>query len=561
MRRADAEFRWIIDPIDGTKSYVRGVPIWATLIGLEHDGELVVGVASAPALGSRWWAGRGLGAFRDGEPIARVGGRRARRRADLVRVGHDGAVRRRRHRRQACSTLAHECWRMRGVGDFWQHVLVAEGAFDIAIDPIVALWDIAALVPIIEEAGGRWSTLDGRADVERRQLRVHQRPAARRRVDRAHSRDARDRRRMCHERHRRDRHRHVVGEGGRRRRRRQRRRPVAHPARRSTCPTPATVRARRARRLARRSARALDALGSTIDAARASSVAAMVPSLTAVDADGRPIAPGLLYGDERGHGDRRRAVQPSAASSAVPALAARTQSRRARLLDGAEPSRTTRCPARPVISTTVAATRAGRCSTRARGTRSCSPSAARASSRCRRSCRRAQRAGEVIGHARLRARRRHDRRDGRADRRRRRQRRRRARDLRHDAHRVGVVAEPVDIPGYYPIPHTTPRHVPRRRAEQRGRAVPQLGDVAARRRRRRAATLDPRTCRSGCRTRAANACRSTIPTGAAELVDLDLTHGPRSLRRAAFEAAGFVTRRMIEVDADTGAPHRRDGRR
>ncbi len=65
----DAEFRWIIDPIDGTKSYVRGLPIWATLIGLEHAGELVLGVASAPALQSRWWAGRGLGAFRAGEPI------------------------------------------------------------------------------------------------------------------------------------------------------------------------------------------------------------------------------------------------------------------------------------------------------------------------------------------------------------------------------------------------------------------------------------------------------------------------------------------------------------
>ena len=112
----------------------------------------------------------------------------ARRRADLVRVGHRGALRGRRHRRQACSRSSHRCWRTRGIGDFWQHVLVAEGAFDIAIDPIVSLWDVAALVPIIEEAGGRWSTLDGRADAARRQLRVHERPAARRRPRRARRR-------------------------------------------------------------------------------------------------------------------------------------------------------------------------------------------------------------------------------------------------------------------------------------------------------------------------------------------------------------------------------------
>jgi histidinol-phosphatase len=162
---ADAEFRWIIDPIDGTKNYVRGVPIWATLLGLEHNGELVVGVAAAPALGMRWWAARGQGAYRDGERISvsRVGAlgdaqisfawdTEARFHTD--RIG------------ERLIALSHKCWRTRGVGDFWQHMLVAEGAFDIAVDPIVSLWDIAALVPIIEEAGGRWSTLDGRAGTE-----------------------------------------------------------------------------------------------------------------------------------------------------------------------------------------------------------------------------------------------------------------------------------------------------------------------------------------------------------------------------------------------------------
>ena len=160
---AAAEFRWIIDPIDGTKSYVRGLPIWCTLIGLEHAGELVLGVASAPALHARWWAGRGLGAFRDGEPISPSGVTSiadaqisfswdTKERFDADGIG------------DKLMALAHRCWRFRGVGDFWQHVLVAEGAVDISIDPIVNLWDVAALVPIMEEAGARWSTIDGRRD-------------------------------------------------------------------------------------------------------------------------------------------------------------------------------------------------------------------------------------------------------------------------------------------------------------------------------------------------------------------------------------------------------------
>jgi histidinol-phosphatase len=160
----DAEFRWIIDPIDGTKSYVRGLPIWATLIGLEHAGELVLGVASAPALHSRWWAGRDLGAFRAGERLS-VSAIAA---LDDAQIAFSWDTRERFEANgigDKLMALAHRCWRFRGVGDFWQHVLVAEGAVDIAIDPIVNLWDIAALVPIIEEAGGRWSTIDGRDDV------------------------------------------------------------------------------------------------------------------------------------------------------------------------------------------------------------------------------------------------------------------------------------------------------------------------------------------------------------------------------------------------------------
>jgi len=161
----DALYRWIIDPIDGTKSYVRGVPIWATLIGLEFEGQLTVGVASAPALGMRWWAGSGLGAVRNGEEIttsavSSLDDAQISFAWDTAERYHAGGVGPR------LLDLSHRCWRTRGIGDFWQHLLVAEGAFDIAVDPVVSLWDVAALVPIIEEAGGRWSTIDGGTDVD-----------------------------------------------------------------------------------------------------------------------------------------------------------------------------------------------------------------------------------------------------------------------------------------------------------------------------------------------------------------------------------------------------------
>ncbi|MGQ0825039.1 MAG: inositol monophosphatase family protein [Actinomycetota bacterium] len=161
----DSEYRWIVDPIDGTKNYVRGVPIWATLAGLEHRGELVVGVVSAPALHTRWWAARGQGAYRNGETIhvssvARLDDAHVSFAWDTdARVGEHAIGAR-------LLQLSHRCWRTRGIGDFWQHMLVAEGAFDIAIDPVVSLWDIAAIVPILEEAGGMWSTTDGHNDID-----------------------------------------------------------------------------------------------------------------------------------------------------------------------------------------------------------------------------------------------------------------------------------------------------------------------------------------------------------------------------------------------------------
>lgn len=134
--------RWIIDPIDGTRNYTRGIPVWATLIALEDR----VAVASAPALGRRWWATRGGGAFCNGErlsvsAIARVED------ATLL-FAFDRPLPER----------AFGAWHVRGFGDFWAHMLVAEGAAEMAIDaPGLALWDTASVSVIVEEAGGRFS--------------------------------------------------------------------------------------------------------------------------------------------------------------------------------------------------------------------------------------------------------------------------------------------------------------------------------------------------------------------------------------------------------------------
>jgi histidinol-phosphatase len=151
---AGAERRWIVDPIDGTKNYVRGLPIWATLIALERE----VAVVSAPALHRRWWAARGQGAFADGRRI-HVSGVAALSDAQLLWSGIEDwdAV----GRTDAVLELARRCWRSRGLGDFWQYMLVAEGAAEIALDPAVSLWDLAAPQLIVEEAGGRFTDLSG----------------------------------------------------------------------------------------------------------------------------------------------------------------------------------------------------------------------------------------------------------------------------------------------------------------------------------------------------------------------------------------------------------------
>jgi histidinol-phosphatase len=152
--------RWIIDPIDATKNYIRGIPIFATLIGLEENGQIVTGVVSAPALGRRWSASKGNGAFCNGMAI-RVSSVSSI--AD-AHIGYDGptdfdAL----GKTENFTALARDCSRARGFGDFWIHMLVAEGAIDIAVEPRVAPWDMAAVQVIVEEAGGRFTDLAGNA--------------------------------------------------------------------------------------------------------------------------------------------------------------------------------------------------------------------------------------------------------------------------------------------------------------------------------------------------------------------------------------------------------------
>ncbi len=155
---------WVIDPIDGTKNFIRGVPVWGTLIALLDGGEPVVGLVSAPALGRRWWGAKGLGAYAGRHPagatrihvssVSRLGDASFCY-ADLV--GWEEA-----DRLDEMLDLMRQCWRSRGYGDFYGHVLVAEGAVDIMVEPELNLWDMAALVPIVTEAGGRFTDRAGR---------------------------------------------------------------------------------------------------------------------------------------------------------------------------------------------------------------------------------------------------------------------------------------------------------------------------------------------------------------------------------------------------------------
>lgn len=159
---------WIIDPIDGTKNFLRGMPTWATLIALVEMGasgpEVKVGIVSSPALGRRWFASSGAGAFVT-ENFS--GAKRTRElRVSQVSRFDDASLSYSdlngwRERKGAFVALFDSLWRTRAVGDFFSHMLVAEGAVDLAAEPSLALWDMAAVAIIVEEAGGRFTSLEG----------------------------------------------------------------------------------------------------------------------------------------------------------------------------------------------------------------------------------------------------------------------------------------------------------------------------------------------------------------------------------------------------------------
>jgi histidinol-phosphatase len=154
-----SEWRWILDPIDGTINYANGVPVWATLIALMRGERAVCGVVSAPALQRRWWAATGQGAFTDSGERIRVSRTPALEDAYVsVTDVRDFAARGGEHGFRQVLTRARV---VRAFGDFWSHMLVAEGVIDVAIEAWVNPWDVAAAQVILKEAGGRFSDFDG----------------------------------------------------------------------------------------------------------------------------------------------------------------------------------------------------------------------------------------------------------------------------------------------------------------------------------------------------------------------------------------------------------------
>ncbi|MPZ88318.1 MAG: histidinol phosphatase [Nitriliruptorales bacterium] len=150
---------WVIDPIDATKNFMRGIPVYATLISLVVDGEPMVGVASAPAMGERWDAARRLGTRRNGKPV-QVSGITELGDAHVLHGGLDW-FRKRPQDWALLGELADRAWRTRGFGDFWMHLLVAGGMADVAVERDLRPWDIAAVACIVTEAGGRLTGWDG----------------------------------------------------------------------------------------------------------------------------------------------------------------------------------------------------------------------------------------------------------------------------------------------------------------------------------------------------------------------------------------------------------------
>ncbi len=156
--------RWVLDPIDGTANYVRGVPVWATLIALVADEEPVLGLVAAPALNRRWWAATGSGAWTGRNLTSakriHVSDTAVLEHASVSYASLTGWPH--AQQRTAFLELCDDVWRTRAYGDFWSHMLVADGSVDVGVDPALEIHDMAALAPIVTEAGGRFTSLEGK---------------------------------------------------------------------------------------------------------------------------------------------------------------------------------------------------------------------------------------------------------------------------------------------------------------------------------------------------------------------------------------------------------------
>jgi histidinol-phosphatase len=169
-------FRWIIDPIDGTRNFVRAIPIWGTLVGLEYRGELIAGVIEAPALGQGWRALRGDGAWR-GQRRIRVSDVSQLDQATIFYTSISWFAK--AGRSEDFLTLVRGSQTQRGFGDFYGHMLVAQGSGELMVEHGVHEWDVAAILPIVEEAGGRFTDWEGnrttrRVDVVASNGRLHE---------------------------------------------------------------------------------------------------------------------------------------------------------------------------------------------------------------------------------------------------------------------------------------------------------------------------------------------------------------------------------------------------
>ena len=160
QKNSQANFKWIIDPIDGTHGFMKGMPIWATLIALEHNQQIITSMISAPALGSRWWASQNNGAyksFKDQVSKIEVSKIDQISESQILFTGTKECLK----KWPNFQKILDSAWRERGVGDFWGHCLVAEGAAESMIDPIVNIWDVAALYLLVSEAGGEMTDDSG----------------------------------------------------------------------------------------------------------------------------------------------------------------------------------------------------------------------------------------------------------------------------------------------------------------------------------------------------------------------------------------------------------------